>query len=449
LAKVGPVVAKRAGRNAFMSRPVFETVLFVSRKDAPVARQSILGIQRLGRVVRRLENAEGSRVTVVGNLPGAELRTSLSGYPKRANLNVENTLTNGVQTEPGTRVVLFWDQNLIARKGFVEDLVQECRKAGHALSAADGAALAVPVDLLQTTGDWRTCSSIGDVHQLLLDGAAPVRELELEGFYCKATDRAGRRELKTHLLDELRKPMEVDGAISVLFYRPISLRITRLIANRNIRPNHATGAALILGLMAAGAMASGTPAGFVLGALLLQVGAIVDCVDGELARLKDQGSLSGAWFDTVTDDIVNNSFILATGIGLARYYDAMWPLVLGAIAVMLILPGLAYMYRDIRRMGSGDLCDFNWSFETDTASSEAGLVARLQSVLKYAVKRDVYVLFFLLVIVCGAPSLVLYTALLGALGFELSLIRELVYRNRFAREQAGQRVAAGMIRPIK
>ena len=82
-------------------------------------------------------------------------------------------------------------------------------------------------------------------------------------------------------------------------------------------------------------------------------------------------------------------------------------------------------------------------------ATSVGFLPRLQSVLKYAVKRDVYVLFFLLVIVCGAPSLVLFTAFLGALGFELSLLRELVYRNRFAREQAGRHVAAGMIRPIK
>ncbi len=428
---------------------MFETVLFLSRHEAASAGQPILGIRRLGRIVRRLENAEGSRVTVVGNLPGAELQTSLSGYPKRANLNVENTLTNGVQCEPGTRVVLFWDPNLIARKGFVEELVQACRKSGQVLSAADGGALAVPVELLRTTCDWRSCTSIDDVGRVLVDGGAQFRDIEIDGFHCKTTERAARKQLETHLLDELRKPMDVDGAIAVILYRPISLRITRLIGNLNIRPNHATGAALILGLMAAGSMASGTPTGFVLGALLLQVGAIIDCVDGELARLKDLGSLSGAWFDTVTDDIVNNSFILATGIGLARYYGTIWPLALALLTVALILPGLAYMYRDIRRMGSGDLCDFNWSFETDSAATSVGFLPRLQSVLKYAVKRDVYVLFFLLVIVCGAPSLVLFTAFLGALGFELSLLRELVYRNRFAREQAGRHVAAGMIRPIK
>ena len=74
--------------------------------------------------------------------------------------------------------------------------------------------------------------------------------------------------------------------------------ITRAVCHLPIHPNHVTVFNLLLAAAAAGLMAAGH---LLAGALLAQLYSIVDGVDGELSRLKHQGSWFGGWLDNLTD----------------------------------------------------------------------------------------------------------------------------------------------------
>jgi len=52
--------------------------------------------------------------------------------------------------------------------------------------------------------------------------------------------------------------------------------------------------------------------------VLFVVTYVLDNCDGEIARLKDQCSTFGMWFDTFVDWIVHTAFFIALGIGTAK-----------------------------------------------------------------------------------------------------------------------------------
>ncbi len=406
-------------------------VVFLTNTFADEIARPILGMPALARVVRRLDAAGARWITLVGRVDGALLRRALAGQPRHAAVSVCAQLPERLQPRCGADAVLFWDADLFAAAGTPGALADTVRESGgvalpvHAESGPCDGALAMAPATLVELGSLSACRSAADVRGLV-PKAVHSDELEVTGVLASAGDRSARKQIEWGLLNELRKPMETDGFLGALLYRSISLRMTRWLARTPMTPNHATALSLVLGLAGAGAMASGTATGFVVGVLLLQLGAITDCVDGELARLKDQGSLWGAWFDTVADDIVNNSFILATGVGLARYHESLWPLALALAAVLMIVPGVAFMYRELLRAGKGDLCDFEWSFEAGKESEQRPV----QAVLAYLVKRDVYVFFFLVCALVGLPEVILGAGLLGAAGFAISVTREALARAR-------------------
>jgi len=89
-----------------------------------------------------------------------------------------------------------------------------------------------------------------------------------------------------------------------------------------ISPNAITIASGIVGLMAAGVVALGTPAALI-GSLLLYVLAVVlDHADGEVARLTLTESVLGEWLDVVADTVVHASLMLALGVAASRLAGA-------------------------------------------------------------------------------------------------------------------------------
>jgi choline kinase/phosphatidylglycerophosphate synthase len=89
-----------------------------------------------------------------------------------------------------------------------------------------------------------------------------------------------------------------DGVVSRLFNRKVSGFITRHICSLPVRPNHVTLFNLLLAAVACWLMAAGQ---LLAGGIMAQFYSITDGVDGELSRLKHQGSWFGAWLDNLTD----------------------------------------------------------------------------------------------------------------------------------------------------
>jgi hypothetical protein len=124
-----------------------------------------------------------------------------------------------------------------------------------------------------------------------------------------------------------------DGFFSVFFLRKFSKLLTWLAVKIKATPNQVTLVSFAIGLYSAFSFAQGTFWWIFLGAALLQLSIIVDCVDGELARYTRKFSQLGAWLDAVTDRVKEYMVFLGLAVGAEKEGRDLW---IPAIAMMLI-----------------------------------------------------------------------------------------------------------------
>jgi len=124
-----------------------------------------------------------------------------------------------------------------------------------------------------------------------------------------------------------------DGFFSVFFLRKFSKLLTWLAVRIGATPNQVTLVSFAIGLYSAYCFAQGTFWQIFLGAILLQVSIIVDCVDGELARYTRKFSQLGAWLDAVTDRVKEYMVFLGLAVGAEKEGRNLW---IPAVAMMMI-----------------------------------------------------------------------------------------------------------------
>ena len=123
-----------------------------------------------------------------------------------------------------------------------------------------------------------------------------------------------------------------DGLVDRYFNRPAGRILSRMLVHTEITPNQVSVIAVFIGLISAALFGVGTPMTALAGALCLQLSAIVDCVDGDLARALFKQSSLGKWLDIVGDQVVHIGVFLGLGIGLARSGSAAPVVFLGIVA---------------------------------------------------------------------------------------------------------------------
>ena len=124
-----------------------------------------------------------------------------------------------------------------------------------------------------------------------------------------------------------------DGFFSVFVLRKFSKVLTWAAVRVKATPNQVTLLSFAIGLASAYSFAQGNFSSICLGAFLLQLSIIVDCVDGELARYTRKFSSLGAWLDAVTDRVKEYLVFFGLAYGAARQGEDLWLL---AMAMMLI-----------------------------------------------------------------------------------------------------------------
>ena len=124
-----------------------------------------------------------------------------------------------------------------------------------------------------------------------------------------------------------------DGFFSVFFLRKFSKILTWLAVKVGATPNQVTIFSFAIGLYSAYSFSRGTFLSILLGAILLQVSIIVDCVDGELARYTRKFSKLGAWLDAVTDRVKEYLVFLGLAYGASLEGRDLW---IPAMAMMVI-----------------------------------------------------------------------------------------------------------------
>ncbi|MBW1707229.1 MAG: NTP transferase domain-containing protein [Deltaproteobacteria bacterium] len=119
-------------------------------------------------------------------------------------------------------------------------------------------------------------------------------------FWIDVDDPAAFTRAEKALLDRL-KGKSNDGPVSRYLNRPLSLRISRRLVKYPVTPNQISLFSFLCSMLGAGLFAFGCYPGLLLGGLLAQFASVIDGCDGEVARLKFQGSDYGGWFDAVLD----------------------------------------------------------------------------------------------------------------------------------------------------
>ena len=131
---------------------------------------------------------------------------------------------------------------------------------------------------------------------------------------------------------------EFEGVVDRYFNRTLSRRFTRLFLALGLSPNVITMLATGVGLVSAALFGVGTYGAGVAAALLFQLAAVIDCCDGEVARLTFTESPFGAWLDIAMDNVVHMAIFAGIAAGLYNAHagqDHAWiTLALGATAVL-------------------------------------------------------------------------------------------------------------------
>jgi phosphatidylglycerophosphate synthase len=144
-------------------------------------------------------------------------------------------------------------------------------------------------------------------------------------------------------INRMRRPS--DSLLTSIFARTFSVRITPFVARTAITPMQVTLCGLLLGIIAA-YLSTNAGWGYQLGAaLFLELSHVLDCVDGELARLTGRGNPFAAAMDPITDRFKDIVILLAA----FAYSSAVSPfgLKIETLAVLAILSTglwLFYMY---------------------------------------------------------------------------------------------------------
>lgn len=123
-----------------------------------------------------------------------------------------------------------------------------------------------------------------------------------------------------------------------LYMREISLRVDRHLVNTRVTPNQLTYVMTLAGVLAAPALLVPGITGALLGVLMVQLYLLLDCVDGEVARWKQQFSLGGVYLDRVGAYLCDAAVLVGFGLRAADPWgegsvDWLWAF-LGTLAAL-------------------------------------------------------------------------------------------------------------------
>jgi len=239
-------------------------------------------------------------------------------------------------------------------------------------------------------------------------------------------DDASRANAEWKLIRGMNKSFE--GPVDALINWRFSMRITRQLARRSLAltPNHVTITAIVIGLLASLLARRGGYAHIAIAGVLLELNSILDSCDGELARLRFQYSKLGQWLDNLSDDIVDNVFLIAVGHALGHA----WAIVGLCAALGRVLVSLVTYVSVYRRTGTGDVFAFRWWFERDKATADDVYDPKaITTWLRSLGRRDTFVFVWMVACLVGFPYwVVVHGAVIAAVNVGLLVLHFTVYR---------------------
>lgn len=141
-----------------------------------------------------------------------------------------------------------------------------------------------------------------------------------------------------------------------LYMRRLSLHVTRWLVGTRATPNALTLLMIVVGLVAAVAIAVPGIVTALVAVVLIQGYLLLDCVDGEVARWKRVSSAAGVYLDRLGHHVVEAAVVVGLGVRAAGGPSTApsWWVVLGAVAALLVVLGkLETDLVTVARVGAG------------------------------------------------------------------------------------------------
>jgi phosphatidylglycerophosphate synthase len=283
-------------------------------------------------------------------------------------------------------------------------LIRHTQETGRAVRFTDAVPVALPA------ADVDPANLAQYLHSAAID------QLPLEGATVHRLDNA--ETLRRVDRDMYRGLASIsDGYIDRVFNRHISGWFTRQVINYPITPNQITWFHLSLGLLGAWQFWQGTYWQCVLGAVLFQLSAALDCSDGEVARLKFQFSKFGSWLDVAADNIVNLAVFVAVAKAVYVRYGLQLGLTVGALMVTGVLMCIAVVFTmakllEQRRPGEAS----SLAVTNRLSSNDQGKLQKKETVVDKIINEATSRDFSVLVVACALTGRLDWFAWLAAVG---------------------------------
>lgn len=145
------------------------------------------------------------------------------------------------------------------------------------------------------------------------------------------------------------KKIEVEEFFDLFFYRPLAFLLVKAIYDTNITPNQLTVISMVFGVIGGFFYTIGNYQSFIIAAVLILIYNVVDCSDGQLARLKKNGTAVGRILDGIADYVVSAAAYLGIGFGFANHSSnpLLWWIITAAAGFSNALQsGLLDFYRN-------------------------------------------------------------------------------------------------------
>ncbi len=121
------------------------------------------------------------------------------------------------------------------------------------------------------------------------------------------------------------KPLEVEEPIDVWVHRPPAYVLARILLPTTVSPNLVTLGSILMGCAAGAAIFVSFPWHLPLAGALIFSSAVLDCCDGQLARLRKSSSAFGRMLDGIADLVV--STVIVSGgawLVLRKHHEPLW-----------------------------------------------------------------------------------------------------------------------------
>ena len=222
----------------------------------------------------------------------------------------------------------------------------------------------------------------------------------------RISEWADLRRAERALYRSIRKSVDQDGVVAYYIFRILSRQMTRLLIDTPVTPNQVSISAMVMGIVAALFATAGTLWGWQVAGVLFWFGAVIDCVDGEIARLRVKGSKLGEWLDSMADEVSTYGLLAGLGVGLlGSELEAYWSTIAFVGAVIAVVVHYK-LYADLYRAGAPiDTAQYPWFFGTPSSGERAGVSANVIRWLGFCFRRDAFVTAVAIFLMVGDPRL--------------------------------------------